>query len=85
MLHLIVGDTVQSRLDANGKIKKLAQSGKPPGEILEEMFILALSRKPTPAESAGLLDLIGNGTQDVEIYEDIFWSLLNSTEFAFNL
>lgn len=84
VLHLIVGDTVRSRLDANGKIKQLATSGKPPEEILDEMFILALSRKPTADESTGLLDLIGNGTKDVEVYEDIFWSLLNSTEFAFN-
>ena len=29
-------------------------------------------------------DLIGDAVKDQTVYEDILWSLLNSTEFAFN-
>ncbi|MFT5192553.1 MAG: hypothetical protein ACI957_005609, partial [Verrucomicrobiales bacterium] len=35
-------------------------------------------------ENAELRALIGAEAKDVAVYEDIFWSLLNSTEFAFN-
>jgi hypothetical protein len=29
-------------------------------------------------------ELVGDKTTDVAVYNDVFWSLLNSTEFAFN-
>lgn len=83
-LHLTVGDTIMQRLDANGMIKKIVEKSETPEAALEEMFVLALCRKPTTGELDGLVELIGNATKDVEVFEDIFWSLLNSTEFAFN-
>ena len=29
-------------------------------------------------------ELVGEAVKDQAVYQDIFWSLLNSTEFAFN-
>jgi hypothetical protein len=31
-----------------------------------------------------MLGLVGNDTKDRKAYQDIFWGLLNSTEFLFN-
>lgn len=83
-LHLTAGDTVQSRLYAGGQIREIVKESESPSAALDQIFILALSRKPTPQETCDLLGLIGDATQDKTVYEDIFWSLLNSTEFAFN-
>lgn len=83
-LHLSVGDTVRDRLSAAGKLKAIAEAKSTPEEVLEELFILALSRRPTTNETTELRALLGNPAESQEIYEDIFWSLLNSTEFAFN-
>jgi hypothetical protein len=83
-LHMTVGETVQQRLGANGKLKTIVESSATPQETLEALFILTLSRKPTAQENSELLELIGSGAKDVAVYEDILWSLLNSTEFAFN-
>jgi hypothetical protein len=83
-LHLTVGNIVQSRLRAGGRLQQLVNSSETPESALEKLFILALSRKPTSEEISELRLLIGSGAKDVAIYEDIFWSLLNSTEFAFN-
>ncbi|MDF1738598.1 MAG: DUF1549 and DUF1553 domain-containing protein [Verrucomicrobiales bacterium] len=83
-LHMSVGDTVQPRLSANGRLKKLVEKSASPAEALEELFILTLSRKPTPFENEGLVELIGEESKNIDVYEDIFWSLLNSTEFSFN-
>jgi hypothetical protein len=83
-LHMTVGETVQQRLGANGKLKEIVENSATPQEALEALFVLTLSRKPTTQESSELRALIGAGAKDVAVYEDIFWSLLNSTEFAFN-
>jgi len=83
-LHLTVGDTVQSRLAVGGKLKQLVDGSQTPEAALEQLFILALSRTPTTEETTELRAVIGDNPQDAAVYEDIFWSLLNSTEFAFN-
>ena len=83
-LHLMVGDTLEPRLGANGQVQEIVQGAETPEAALEQLFILALSRKPTEFESKGLRELIGDKVKDEHIYGDIFWSLLNSTEFSFN-
>lgn len=83
-LHLSVGDTVNSRLAAGGKIKSLIESGLTPTAILDELFIRTLSRRPTAKEQQQLLTLIATDKNNQHVYEDIFWGLLNSTEFTFN-
>jgi hypothetical protein len=83
-LHLIVGDTLRTRLSSGGVIKRLMTEKPAPEAIIEELFILTLSRRPEPGELQELLAIAGPGTNDPTLYEDIFWSLLNSTEFVFN-
>lgn len=82
-LHLSVGNTIEPRLGS--PVKTLIGSGKPPAETIETLFILTLSRKPTSQEVTALQDLIADDAKGREAaYQDIFWGLLNSTEFAFN-
>jgi len=54
---------------------------------LEALYIAALSRKPTPSESSKMLAYIerGGAAKDKKkAFADVFWALLNSTEFRFN-
>ncbi|MFT5122253.1 MAG: hypothetical protein ACI9TH_002507 [Kiritimatiellia bacterium] len=84
-LHLSVGATVRDRLGANGELKKLIDTLSGPDEVIEALFIRALSRRPTPAELRDFRELVvGDAIKDPAVYEDIFWSLLNATEFTFN-
>lgn len=83
-LHLAVGDTLNDRLAAGGAIKQLVDSAETPDQAIEMLFIRALSRKPTAEELQSVRDLVGDSTKDYAIFEDIFWGLLNSTEFGFN-
>ena len=55
---------------------------KSAAEILDEMFIRTLSRKPSEAEKKKLMPLLASN--DRKAYDDVFWALLNSTEFEFN-
>ena len=52
--------------------------------MIEELFIRCLSRKPTAEELAAMLELVAEDVKEKAPYEDILWSLLNSTEFSFN-
>jgi len=83
-LHLAVGDTLRSRLGAGGRIKKLIESSETPDAIIQELFVLALSRQPTAEELNAMRKLVMDSGSDLAIYEDVLWGLLNSTEFAFN-
>lgn len=83
-LHMAVGDTVRDRIAGNAAIKQYLESDKSPAEIVKVLYIRALGRQPTAREATSLRELVGDATKDASVYEDIFWSLLNSTEFAFN-
>jgi len=83
-LHLAVGETIQRGLAGNQKLKQLVEASESPADALEQLFISALSRRPTPTETKELEALFGEQPSDIKVYEDILWSLLNSTEFAFN-
>jgi hypothetical protein len=83
-MHLAVGDTVRDRLSKGGVLKRLLHSTSSPEEIITALFIRTLSRQPTAEERAGFVEMVAGAEQGPAVYEDIFWSLLNSTEFLFN-
>ncbi len=53
---------------------------------IETLFLVALSRRPTPAELDAFNDVYAKGRyrDPVVGLQDIFWSLLNSNEFVIN-
>ena len=81
---MAVGDTVNGRLAAGGIVTKLIETKSTPEDIIDELFIRTLARRPTNAESVATREIVGDKGKDPAVYEDLFWSLLNSTEFAFN-
>ncbi len=83
-LHLIAGDTVQGQIGAGKVIENLLKANTPPEGIIEELYLRTLSREPKPDELSTMLGLVGSDTKDRKAYQDIFWGLLNSTEFLFN-
>ena len=73
-----------SALRAGQVIEKHLKANTPPEGIIEDLYLRALSRKPKDKELNAMLELVGSDTRDRKPYQDIFWSLLNSTEFIFN-
>jgi hypothetical protein len=67
-----------------GLIAKRLTEKKTPAQIIEELYVRCVSRKPTADESKKLLALIGDEKDPRQALEDVFWSLLNSREFMFN-
>jgi hypothetical protein len=56
-------------------------SAMPPEKIIEELFLRALSRKPSERELQSTLDLLARAQDPRIALEDILWALLNSKEF----
>ncbi|MCE2812629.1 MAG: DUF1549 and DUF1553 domain-containing protein [Planctomycetaceae bacterium] len=83
-MHLVVGDTIRDRLSSPGFFKALLDSQVEPEQIIESLFVRALSRKPTAEERVDLMAFVSGNEKSQEVYEDIFWALMNSTEFLFN-
>ncbi|MCZ6684189.1 MAG: DUF1549 and DUF1553 domain-containing protein [Planctomycetota bacterium] len=84
-LHLINGETIDKKIRAEGgRVARLCKNKKAIGEIADELYAAALSRKPTPAE----LEAAGKRLEEAgdlrRAVEDLFWAVLNSREFVFN-
>jgi hypothetical protein len=84
LLHLMNGDSVVQKVaSTQGRLAKLLKEKKSDAEVRDELFLTALGRLPTKAESATLQKELAGGER-AEVFRDLFWALLNSKEFSFN-
>ncbi|MCA9115118.1 MAG: DUF1549 domain-containing protein, partial [Planctomycetaceae bacterium] len=84
-LHMLNGDTVNSKIQSGGVLTTLLKEGKTPEQIVEQLYITCLTRKPTPQEMESLKGVLASaGDQQAQVLQDVFWALLNSREFLFN-
>jgi hypothetical protein len=71
--------------DGTGLLNKLARPGQPPAQVIERLYLVTLSRRPTAPESQRLINFLQSaGSDPRQAYADILWVLLNSSEFSLN-
>jgi len=83
-MMMMTSQVVTKRISAEGttRVAKLLKSGKTDNEMIEELFLSSLSRRPTTDEVEVAKRVIA---KDKKIgLEDIQWALLNTTEFLVN-
>ena len=86
VLHLSNGSTLNDKLAAKeGRVTRILATDSAPGKLVEEAWLLTLSRKPTEAERKPLEEMIAQAPPEEkrQIVEDMYWSLLTSREFLF--
>jgi len=83
-LHLLNGDTVNQKVQAGGVVDRMLAAKKMPSQIIEELYIRTLGRKPTNEELVKLSSIVASEQDQKRALEDVFWGLLNSREFMFN-
>ena len=83
-LHLLNGDTTTQRIAPGNLIGKRLAEKKTPAEIIEELYIRCLCRKPTQKEMDNLVAALAQEPDKAKGLGDLFWALLNSREFMFN-
>jgi len=80
--QLITGELTNTLIrDPDNRIGKLLSAGKTDEEILEELYLAALCRKPTAMESKKLLALLAAAKDRRAAWEDVLWAVVNSKEF----
>jgi hypothetical protein len=66
-------------------LNALLREAKEPAEVIEQLFLKTLSRRPTPQELDRFTAHVAKaGTQPRPAYADILWTLINCSEFAVN-
>jgi hypothetical protein len=83
-LHLLLGDTVNSRVAQGGVVARLLKEGKTTEQVIEDLYLRCFSRKPTADEKTDLTKQIAAEKNQQEALENLFWALLNAKEFVFN-
>ena len=83
-LHLLNGQTLQSKISAGALISRRLKESKTPEQIVDELYIRCFTRKPNAAEKQKLMEVITPAENKQQMLEDVFWALLNSREFLFN-
>jgi hypothetical protein len=83
-LHLLNGNTVNSKIAQGGLVKKLLKEMKFPEERVTNLFVRSLGRQPTQDELDKILPAMAPGSNEEQALTDLFWALLNSREFLFN-
>src|SRR6185503_1260732 len=83
-LHLLNGSTVNDKVQDGGIVKALLKAGDKPDQIIEDLYMRCLSRKPTADEMKEFQRFLADAKEPEPMLNDLFWSLLNSKEFIFN-
>jgi hypothetical protein len=83
VLHLFNGDMVVAKIKSpEGRLAALLKNPDD-AAVARELFLAAVGRPPTQHEIDEVARAIA-GADRREAFEDLFWALLNSKEFAFN-
>jgi hypothetical protein len=83
-LHTLNGDIIAGKVaEGNGRIARLLKAKTPHDEIVAELFLATLSRRPTPAEIEAGRKFLADSPTPQECYQDLLWALINSKQFLF--
>ncbi len=84
-LLLISGDTIETKVThLSGYLASALKLELDPEELIESLYLRTVCRPPSAEELSHWSAELKQATSLREAAEDLFWSLLNSREFAFN-
>jgi len=84
-LHMLAGTTYNDKLWMEGaRVFDLHEQGASDEKIIENLYLAALSRKPTKTELRDLKGLIAQTPTREQALRDLQWAVLSSREFAEN-
>jgi hypothetical protein len=85
VLHLHGGEDVLKKVRSDqGRLAAMLKDEPDNAKVTEQLFVLAVARRPTPAEVDAVAKALAAGDGREDVFRDLFWALLNSKEFSFN-
>jgi hypothetical protein len=83
-LHLMNAPSLHRKVTHDdGRAAILAASGKPPREIIEELYLWTYCRPPSAEEQAAIGPVFDSNPNRRAATEDLLWALINTPEFIF--
>jgi hypothetical protein len=83
-LHTLNGDIIATKIaDGKGRLAKLLADKKSHEEIVTDIYLSTLSRRPSAAEIETAKTFLASSPNPKECYEDLMWALINSKQFLF--
>lgn len=85
-LHLLNGDTVSAKIKEGNLIGKWIRQGITDDVIARRIYLRSIAREPTAEELQRITETLNQAKPSAkqEVLEDLFWAVLNSSEFLFN-
>jgi hypothetical protein len=84
-LHMLAGSTNNQKVSKEGgRLDTMLKSGEPDRQIIQSLYLAALTRLPSDQELSGLERTISGRPSRREAFEDLVWSLISSREFVEN-
>jgi len=84
-LLLLNSTDVQGKVgNGTGRLAVLLKEKKSDAQLVEELYLLALARRPSAAEMAKVQGYLDEQKDRKAAFEDLLWALLNTKEFLFN-
>jgi len=85
VLLLSNSDEIENKLaSGEGRVAQLIKDKLGDEQAIDELYLAAQSRLPTPEEKGKTLVYVAGAANRQQALEDVLWSLLNSKEFLFN-
>jgi hypothetical protein len=83
-LQLINGPTVNEKVrNPNNRLGKLLGANASDQAILDELYLAAYSRLPTPEERSQVQEHLRKNPDRRKAWEDVLWAIINTREFLF--
>jgi hypothetical protein len=84
-LHLINSEHLQNKVNSSPRLQRWLKEKRSDEQIVDDLYLLALSRPPTPDEKQKLLAFLGEDPkQHTQAVQDAVWAVVNTKEFLFN-
>ena len=85
-LDMLAGSAYTSKISADGgRLSQLLKKGTSDERVLEEFYLAALTRLPTPQEETQLLKFLAQrSSRREEALDRLVWAVIGSREFVYN-
>ncbi|HVP13209.1 MAG TPA: DUF1549 and DUF1553 domain-containing protein [Phycisphaerae bacterium] len=84
-LYMLSSAQLEAKIGKSPRIERLTKSDKGNAELVEEIYLAALSRLPNDEEKQRVLEYVGDDPKlRKQALQDLMWALLNTKEFMFD-
>ena len=85
-LYFVNSDQLENKINNSDRVRRLSQAGKSEAELVEEIYLIAVSRVPTDDEKQKMTAYLSSKDKGArqQAVRDVLWAVLNTKEFMFN-